>query len=86
MAYKENQTRVVEIKGTKLSVGCDIDWNGRPNNSDVTLNKINGMDAHWIETFITDEIVYLILDHEYEGIISNREMQAEAHGDESRGN
>jgi hypothetical protein len=86
MAYKENLTRVLEIYGIKVSAECDIDWNGRIDNSDVYLESVNGIPAHWIKNSDRQNIEREILSHEANLKNDLEETKSEMLGDEMRGN
>lgn len=84
--YHENISLEFELCDSKLSVVCEIDWNG-PGNSDCYLKSVNGLEPYMIKADVRSDIEYKAL-HEFDKCRKGeRESQAEAVGDErERGN
>ena len=86
MAYLENQTIEIEMHDFTLTVICDIDWNGRPSNSEVyDMELINGLPAYWFSKTYRGDIERAILKHLHEDSLAKLESQDEMRSDEARG-
>lgn len=84
--YYENIKLEFEMHDSKLSVVCEIDWMGNAGNSDIYLRSVNGLEPYMLRAEVKNDICYKAL-HEFgKHKECEAECQAEAVGDESRGN